>query len=79
MSCGMICFVNNIPAIKNLIKNYENGIILKNVDKTNLEVAINSLSIKKENLISYNSVKFITDFHSVNVFINKEIKLIQNL
>lgn len=79
MSCGMICFVNDIPAIKKIIRNFESGIILKSVDKINLELAISSLSPNKENYISTKSIKFINDHHSVNNYISEEINLIFNL
>lgn len=75
----MICFVNNIPAIQKIIINYHNGIILSNINKTEVKSSLKQLNNKKELLISNNSINYINQNHSVKSFIYKEINILKNL
>ena len=79
MSCGMICFVNNIPAIQKIIENNYNGIILSNINNKEVKSSLKYLNNKNELLISNNSIKYINQNHSVESFIHKEINIFKNL
>lgn len=80
MACGCACIATDVPGNKELIKNGENGLLVRPKDSNSLKEAIIRI-IKDENLrsnLSEKARKMASKF-SIENTLYKEIKLLKNL
>ena len=79
MACGLICTGTAVEGIREVIKDRQNGYLIKDTSVDSIKEAINHMDITIHDRISQNAVTYVQEKHSLRTITSKEWEVMQNL